>query len=438
MIEDDHLRRRRRYILIAWLVTVPTLIVAMWVSVAWFSPTPPRVVAMAADSESSASGEIAARYREILARDGIELRLIPTAGAVDSVARMRDSHSGISIAIVPSGITNTRESPNLVSLGTLFYEPLWLFYHGREALHSREGLRGATISIGAEGSGTRALSLEFMAQAGIIDEHFAKFVSLPPQEAVERLLHGDINAAVLLAPWESPLVRQLVSADDIHLLPIQYADAYVALYPYLSEVVLPAGVGDIAKRRPPDDVVLLAPKASLVVRDDLHPAIQYVLLKAAQEIHSGPGLFRKAGQFPAPESIDLPLSDNALQFYKSGRPFLQRHLPFRLAVLAQQLLVLLIPVFGVLYPLLRLAPAMYGWTMRHRVYSLYGELKFLEQDLASRTALDDKTDLVARLDRLDERASRFRVPTAFRPLLYTLRLHISLIRQRLEHRPPTV
>ena len=251
-------------------------------------------------------------------------------------------------------------------------------------------------------------------------------------------MHGDINEAILLAPWESPLVRQLVSADDIHLLTVQYIDAYVALYPYLSAVVLPAGVGDIAKRRPPNDVVLLAPKASLVVRDDLHPAIQYVLLKAAQEIHSGPGLFRKAGQFPASESIDLPLSDHALQFYKSGRPFLQRHLPFRVAVLAQQLLVLLIPVFGVLYPMLRLAPALYGWTMRHRVYSLYGELKFLEQDLASRGVQDDKADLIARLDRLDERASRFRVPTAFRPLLYTLRLHITLIRQRLESRRPPV
>lgn len=438
MTEDDHLRRRRRYILLASLVTLATLVTAIWVSLAWFSPTPPHVVAMAADSESSASGEIAARYREILARDGIELRLIPTAGAVDSVARLRDASSGISIAIVPSGITNPRESPNLVSLGTLFYEPLWLFYHGREPLRSREGLRGGTISIGAEGSGTRALSLEFLARAGIIEEQFAKFVSLPPQEATERLLRGEINAAILLAPWESPLVRKLLAADDVQLLQILHADGYVALYPFLSEVVLPSGVGDMAKSRPPNNVVLLAPKASLVIRDDLHPAIQYLLLRAAGEIHSPPELFRKAGQFPAPESIDLPLSDNALQYYKSGRPFLQRHLPFRLAVLAQQALVVLIPVFGVLYPLLRLAPAMYGWAMRHRVYSLYGELKFLEQDLASRGARDDRADLVARLDRLDERASRFRVPTAFRPLLYTLRLHITLIRQRLESRPPPV
>ena len=438
MTEDEHLRRRRRYILIASLATLATLVAAVWASLEWFSPTPPHVVGMAADPESSASGEIAARYREILARDGIELRLIPTAGAVDSVARMKDPSSGVSIAIVPSGITNTRESPGLVSLGTLFYEPLWLFYHGREPLRSREGLRGGTISIGAEGSATRALSLEFLARAGIIEEQFAKFVSLPPQEATERLLHGEINAAILLAPWESRLVRKLLAADDIQILNIQHPDAFVALYPYLSEVVLPGGVGDMAKSRPPSNVVLLAPKASLVVRGDLHPAIQYLLLRAAGEIHSPPELFRKAGQFPAPESIDLPLSDNALQYYKSGRPFLQRHLPFRLAVLAQQALVVLIPVFGVLYPLLRLAPAMYGWAMRHRVYSLYGELKFLEQDLASRGARDDKSDLIARLDRLDERASRFRVPTAFRPLLYTLRLHITLIRQRLESRPPPV
>ena len=436
MIDEDYVRRRRRYILIAWLAALALFAVSVWVSLEWFSPTPPRVVTMATDAESSPSGEITERYREILARDGIELRLIQTAGAVDSVARLRDPQSGISIAIVPSGITNARESPGLVSLGTLFYEPLWFFYHGRERLSTRESLRNQTISIGAEGSGTRALSVEFLARAGIIDEQITKLVSLPPQVAAERLLHGEIDAAIMLAPWGSAPIRKLLAADNVHLFNIRHADAFVALYPYLSEVVLPAGVGDMAKRRPPDNVVLLAPKASLVVREDLHPAIQYLLLKAAGQIHSEPELFRRAGQFPAAESIDLPLSDNALQYYKSGRPFLQQHLPFRLAVLAQQVLVLLIPVFGVLYPLLRFVPAVYGWTMRHRVFTLYGELRFLEEELHTRAAQADKADLAARLDRLEERASRFRVPTAFRPLLYTLRLHITLVRQRLESRPP--
>jgi hypothetical protein len=181
-------------------------------------------------------------------------------------------------------------------------------------------------------------------------------------------------------------------------------------------------------------VVLLAPKASLVARKDLHPAIQYLLLQAATEIHSGPGIFRKAGQFPAPESIDLPLSSDAQQFYKSGRPFLQRHLPFWLAVLAQQLLVVLIPVLGVLYPLLRFAPAAYGWAMRRRVFRLYGELKVLEDELVSRGAQEDVADLVTRLEQLEDRTSRFRLPVSFRPLLYALRLHMNLVRQRLQRR----
>ena len=278
---------------------------------------------------------------------------MPSVGAVENVARLRDPKSGVSVGIIPSGITNAQQSPDLVSLGTLFYEPLWLFHRASEGLKRHEDLSGRTISIGPEGSGTHALAVEFLARVGIVDEHNAKLLPLAPDVATEKLLHGEIDGVALLAAWESPVVRQLVSAQDIVLASVPRADAFVALYPYLSKVVLPAGVGDMAKNRPPTDVVLVASQASLVVREDLHPAIQYLLLEAAREIHSAPGMFRRAGQFPAAESIDLPLSTHAQQFYKTGAPFLQRHLPFGLAVLAQQGLVLLIPVLGVVYPLLK-------------------------------------------------------------------------------------
>jgi NMT1-like family len=357
---------------------------------------------------------------------------VPSVGAVENVARLRDPKSGISVGIIPSGITNQQQSPDLVSLGTLFYEPLWFFYRATQRPVSHESLRGMSISIGPEGSGTHALAIEFLARVGIIDERNAKLLPFTSEVAAEKLLHREIDAAALLAAWESPTVRRLLSAQDINLASIPRADAFVALYPFLSKVVLPAGVGDMVKNRPPADVVLLAPKASLVVRRDLHPALQYLLLEAAREIHSGPGMFRKAGQFPAPESIDLPLSSYANQFYKAGPPFLQRHLPFWLAVLAQQLLVLLIPVLAVLYPLLRFLPALYGWAMRRRVFRLYNELRLLEDQVASRDAQQSVADLIARLDRLEERASRFRLPVSFRPLLYALRLHISLVRQRLQ------
>jgi len=168
-----------------------------------------------------------------------------------------------------------------------------------------------------------------------------------------------------------------------------------------------------------------------VVRKDLHPAIQYLLLDAAREIHGGPGIFQKVGQFPAAEAIDVPLSDHARTFYTSGRPFLQRYLPFWLAVFAGQLLVLLIPVVGVLYPLLRLAPALYGWSMRRRIFRLYGELKFLDDEL-DRRGHEAVADVRTRLDHLEQRTNHMKVPLAFRQLQYTLRLHIGVVRQRLQ------
>jgi len=420
----------RRY-LVAGVIAVAVLtIIVAWLAFSLLKPTPPRSIAMATDPEGSISAELGKRYQEILARKGIEVRLVPSVGAVENVSRLQDPKAGINVAIIPSGIIDHQKSPDLVSLGTLFYEPLWFFYRGR--IETYKGLHGLRISVGPEGSGTHALAIEFLARIGIVDKSNAQLLPLTSEAAAEKLLHGEINGAGILAAWESPIVRQLLSAENVALASVPRADAFVALYPFLSKVVLPAGVGDMVKNRPPKDVVLLAPKASLVVRKDLHPALQYLLLEAATEIHSGPGMFRKAGQFPAAESIDLPLSPHAQQFYKSGPPFLQRHLPFWLAVLAQQLLVLLIPVLAVLYPLLRFLPALYGWAMRRRVFRLYNELKRLEDELVLGGPAENAANLLARLDRLEERASHFRLPVSFRPLLYALRLHISLVRQRLQ------
>jgi hypothetical protein len=192
-------------------------------------------------------------------------------------------------------------------------------------------------------------------------------------------------------------------------------------------------VVDLARNRPPTEVTLFAPKASLVVRRDLHPAIQYLLLDAAEQIHSGPGIFRRPGQFPVGESVDLPLSDEARQFYRSGRPFLQRHLPFWVAVLVGRLLPLLIPLVGVVYPLLRFMPALYAWQIRWRIFRMYGELRRLEEAGESRSpAAGSIDDLAKELDRLEEKAHRLPVPQFYADVLYTLRMHIALVRERLE------
>jgi hypothetical protein len=293
-----------------------------------------------------------------------------------------------------------------------------------------ESLRGRRISIGPEGSGTRALAIELLARNGI-DGRFASLLPLAPEEAGERLIRGEIDAALMLASWEAPVVQRLLAEESIELASFPRADAYVALYPFLNKLTVPAGAADLAQDRPPSDVILFAPKASLAVRQDLHPAIQYVLLEAAERIHSGPGVFHGPRQFPAAESVDLPLSDTARQFYRSGRPFLQRHLPLWLAGLIERLLVLLIPLVGVIYPVVRFTPTLYAWEIRRRIFRMYGELRQLEKDLESSRAGESRQDLRARLDRLEEKASHLRVPTFYADLLYALRLHISVVRERL-------
>jgi TRAP-type uncharacterized transport system substrate-binding protein len=391
-------------------------------------PVPPRTVAMAMYPEGSLNAELVKRYRDALARNGIDLQLVSLAGAVESVARLRDAKSGVSIAFIPGGITTSQDAPELVSLGTVFYQPLWVFSRGRP-LQSDRRLRGLRVSVGPEGSSSRAICVQLLVRVGMIDQKSAVLLSLTPSESAQKLIQGEIDMAVFLDAWESPAVQQLLSSKDVSLESISRADAFVSLYPYLNKLVLPAGVVDMASPRPPTDVLLVAPKASLVVRKDLHPAIQYLLLEAADEIHSKPGMFHSADQFPAAEAIDLPLSPYAREFYKTGPPFLQRHLPFWLAVLVAEVLVLLIPFLAILYPLFRFAPTIYDWVEKRRVYRLYSELKSLEDEMLFTAPSGIRQDFLERLDRLRDRASRLSVPTAFRPLVYSLRLHIDMVRE---------
>ena len=189
---------------------------------------------------------------------------------------------------------------------------------------------------------------------------------------------------------------------------------------------------DIAKDRPPADVILIATKASLVVRKDLHPAIQYLLLNTAAKIHSGPSIFHHANQFPAAEAIDIPLSNEAQRFYKSGLPFLNDYFPFWMAALVGKLVILLIPILGVLYPMMRFLPRLYDWAMRSKVLRMYGELRLLEDELTiAGNEGRDTSEMVARLDHLEEHASHLRMPAAYASTLYVLRNHIDLVREGL-------
>jgi TRAP-type uncharacterized transport system substrate-binding protein len=394
---------------------------------------PPRTIVMVTGAEGGANYRLGIRYRDALAKQGVRLLLQPTTGGLENLRRLNDARSGASVGFIQGGTTNKEESPGLESLGTILYEPLWLFRR-TEIGAGMQALRGRRFSIGPEGSGGRALALKIMARTKL-DTIIGETSGFTPRVAAEKLIAGEIDAAFIVTGWDSPAVQSLLDAKGIELGSYLYADALTAIFPFLHKLVLPAGVIDLVAPHPPADVVLLAPKASLVVRADLHPALQYLLLETAVQIHSQPGIFHKAGQFPAAEPIDLPLSSEALRFYKSGRPFLQGYLPFWVATLVEKILVVLIPLAALLYPAFRFLPQTYDWMMQRKITWLYDEIKSIENDMEVRGPEFDADALHAKLDQIDQRANHLELPKVYASNLYTLRSHIDLVRTRLAKVP---
>lgn len=416
-----------------YLSVAATVAILLGAGVFVFESLPPRTIVMATGAEGGANYELGIRYREILAREGVELQLQPTTGSLENLRRLRDPKSGVSVGFTQGGTTTKKESPELESLGTIFYEPLWLFRRA-EIGEGAQGLRGRRLSIGPEGSGGRALALQIISRTKL-DSIIGELSGFAPQVAAEKLIAGEIDAAFIVTGWESPVIQSLLNAKGIEADSYLHADALIAIYPFLHKLVLPGGVVDLSTNRPPADVVLLAPKASLAVRADLHSALQYLLLDAAVQIHSQPGIFQKAGQFPAAESIDLPLSGEARRFYKSGQPFLQGYLPFWIATLVEKTLVVLIPLAALLYPVFKLLPQMYDWTMQLRIRRLYDEIRSIESDMEAQGPQFDANALNAKLDQIDQRANHLQLPTVYASNLYTLRSHIDLVRARLAKIP---
>jgi TRAP-type uncharacterized transport system substrate-binding protein len=401
--------------------------VLLWTLFATLRPLPGRDLTMATGPAGGAYARAAERYRQILARDGVRLHLVPTNGAVDNLRLLKDRRSGIGAGFVQAGTIAETDTQDLVSLGTLFYEEAWLFCRCPDPVPPPGQWSGWRISIGPVGSASRPLALKLLTLNGV-DAQQLRLFEYPPDQAAQALLAKELDAALMVTGWDAPVVQSLARAPDIRLLGFSRADAYVALYPFLDKLVLPRGVADLAANRPPEDTPLIASKASLAVRNDVHPALQFLLLRALTEVHSRPGMFQRAGEFPAAEEIDLPLSADARNYYRSGPTFLQRTLPFWLAEFVQRMMILIVPIVGIIYPLWSLAPKIYLWLRRRRLYPLYRELRRLEYELRA-AAPGMRGGFMARIDDLDRRARALEMPGLLTESAYRLRGNIKVLRE---------
>ena len=402
-------------------------------------PAPPKRIVITTGSDSGAYYHFAQRYATILARDGVTLEVRSSAGSLQNLERLKADEA--QVGFVQGGVIEPKSDPDevddsgLLSLGSLFYEPVWVFYRGEQPLTRLTELRGKRIAIGAEGSGVRQLARQLLEanEVPVSD----RLLPLSGLVAAEELQQGRIDAAFVIASEKAPVVQVLLRSPGVKVMSFAQAGAYQRRFPFLTKLTFPHGVADLVRDFPPEDIKLLAPTANLIIRDDLHPALQTLLLQAASEVHGKSGFFQDVGEFPSYKDQMLPLSPDAARYFKSGAPFLQRYLPFWLAVLIDRLIVLLVPVFALLIPLLKVAPAIYTWRVRSKVFRCYGELRFLEDDLKNHFDPARLEDYRQRLDALDEEASQLHVPLGFTDLVYTLREHVNLVRHMLDKHQET-
>ena len=336
------------------------VVIAFVVAFQWVKPAPPSRVVIATGRADGAYYRFAEQYRTRLAREGITLEVRPTSGAVENIHLLEDPQSGVDIGFVQGGTSSGAASDRLVSLGSLYYEPLWVFSRADPGPTDLRELRGRRLAVGPEGSGTRTLALTLLAANGI-SPSTARVLPLTGIEAVHALRGGAVDTVFLVAGPASSTVREMFGTPGIALLSFPRADAYTKRFPFLTKLVMPAGGISLESNWPPRETLLLAPAATLVVRTDFHPALVDLILVTAASVHGQRGMFEAAKQFPSPEYLEFPLMGEAERYHKSGPPLLARYLPFWAATLADRVKVLLLPLL-VLVPL---APGARGLCLAH-------------------------------------------------------------------------
>lgn len=428
--------------LVSWRDAIATLTpiillsaVAIFATLHFVRPAPPLHLVMAGGPDGSNFRAVAERYRQILARNGIELQVLSSHGSADNLDMLAENK--VDIALVQSGVTRDGDVSDIVSLGTMFRQPVTIFYRAPKPIERLSQLAGQRIAVGHEGSGTRALAMTLLDGNGIEPGGATQFSDLEGGDAAAALLARKIDAAFLSGDSANlGAMRDLLHADGIRLFDFVQGEAYERRYRYLNRFDLPPGAFDLGANLPDHRITMLAPTVELLAHSDLHPALSDLLVEAAQEVHGRGTLMQNPGEFPHAIEHDYPMSDDAARYYKSGKGLAYRYLPFWLASLVNRAAVVLLPIVVVLIPGLRFAPYLYGWRIRRRIYKHYGELMALERAMLEPMAPEQRTAMLDQLDKIEKSVVGTKMPGAFADQAYILRRHIHFVRDGLNAGAP--
>ena len=412
------------------VLAVALLLLAYW----WLDPNPPRKVTLATGPAQSAYEEFGKRYAKALSAEGIEVVLQPSEGSAANLQLLRDGK--VDLGFVQGGTSDYSETDQetLASLGSLFVEPLWLFYREESArqvtatatLTTLTQLQGLRINIGTAGSGVPSLMTKLL-DSNRIDPSTLKISKLEQTPATVAFLGGELDAIVFASAPESLMVQMLLQTPGVNLMNFAQSEAYSRRFAFLTPTLLPRGVVDLAGNIPPQDVRLVAPTTALITRNTTHPALLQLFAQAGNDIHGSAGWFKRAREYPNIENNELPIAKEAERAIKAGAPMLQRYLNFWVANLVERMWLVMGIIIAILLPLSRIVPPLYAFRVRSRIFRWYGQLRNIE----NRIDFEDNRALLQELNQLETRAEKIAVPLSYTDELYALRNNIHLVRKKL-------
>lgn len=398
----------------------------------FFNIGAPTTLTITSGEAGSVFQEYAEQYKKILAKEGVILTILPSDGSIDNLNKLSDTRVKVDVGFVQSGVADGANVNHLMSLGSIAYQPIMIFYRGKNKRLISE-FKGQRLNIGETGSGTQALALLLLKENGILPNGNTKLIETLSLDPMKDLLEDKVDALFVMGDSTSiRLIRTLIQTPGINIYNFTQADGYTRKSKFLHKLVLPEGALDLGKNIPSSDLNLIAPSVELIVRKNLHPALSDLLLDAAHQVHNASGLFVKSGEFPNGSTQEFNISPDATRYYKSGKSILYRNFPYWMASLFNRILVILVPLLLILIPAIRMAPSIYKWSIQLRIYPFYKALLELERTVFAVNVDDTKRQqILTELDQLELNLSRIKIPAAFGDLFYGLRGHINFVRIRL-------
>ena len=399
----------------------------------YFIPTPPSKVVMATAFKGASFEYYGRQYQEIFARSHVELELRETAGAVENLKLLQDPNTDVQIAFVTGGLSDAQHTPGVLSLGTVYDQPFWIFYSSKEQLDQLSQLKGKRVAVGPVGSATRYMAEQVLGKGGVNSET-ATFLPFAGSAADKALKDGQVDAVWIIGVPEATAVQSFLRNPNARPMSFPMSEAFTRIFPDLARMTLPQGTIDIERVIPSDDVQLIGTKSKVLIRSDLHPEIVQLLLQTMKEVHGGADLFHRSGEYPNASDSEYTVAATAIDFYRNGPSFMQRHLPLWLSVHVQRAIAVVVTGIAIGLPLLHFVPQSFNWMTRRRLLHWYAQLRALESSFDSSTNHKHLISKLAEVERIEDAVSKIHFPLAFSDQVYNLRSHIDIVRQKIASR----